>query len=104
MSLRLHIVRIFICILFLTSSNLIYCYCTVVKLDIDTSSIENQLFHQMRNDANISNIVDVFYYEHHVKQQELLPYWRGSAKGSVGESIKFMNDIRATGVASHYWP
>ena len=88
----------------LTSFILNFCYCTVVKLDIDTSSIENKLYYQMRNDANISSLIDVFYYEHHVKQAELKHYWAGSAKGSVGESLKFMNDIRTNGVAAHYWP
>ena len=46
----------------------------------------------------------MFYYEDHVLQEELMPYWKSSAVGNVGESMKLMSDIRAKGVASHYWP
>jgi hypothetical protein len=59
---------------------------------------------QLRNDANLLKMVDVFYYEHHVMQMELLDSWKDTANGSVGESLEMMADMRAKGVASHYWP
>ena len=71
---------------------------------VDTSSIENPLAYQLKDDNRLSKIVDVFYYEHHVMQQELLPWWGGTASGSVSESLQLMAGIRAKGVASHYWP
>lgn len=85
------------------------CYAILIlskqlSVDIDTSPIENKLAAQLRNDTKLSNLVDVFYYEHHVMQGELLPYWRSSASGSVGDSLEMMSDIRRKGVASHYWP
>lgn len=76
----------------------------VVKLDIDTPAIENELASQLRNDEALLKIVDVFYYEHHVMQKELLGDWKTRVSGTVGESLEMMRDIRAKGVASHYWP
>lgn len=75
-----------------------------LKPDIDNASIENKLADQLRNDANLLKMVDVFYYEHHVMQKELLGAWGKSANGSIGESLEMMADMRAKGVASHYWP
>jgi hypothetical protein len=79
-------------------------YPNILSVDIDTSPIENKLAAQLRNDTKLSNLVDVFYYEHHVMQGELLRYWGNSASGSVGDSLEMMSDIRRKGVASHYWP
>jgi hypothetical protein len=79
-------------------------YPNILSLDIDTSPIENKLAAQLRNDTKLLNLVDVFYYEHHVMQAELLPSWMSSASGSVGDSLEMMSDIRRKGVASHYWP
>lgn len=53
----------------------------VVKLDIDTSTIENQLVHQLRDDPNLLKLVDQFYFEYHVHQKELAPYWGGEYEG-----------------------
>ena len=75
----------------------------VVKLDIDSPEIENNLANQLRNDTKISDLVDVFYYEHHVKQKELAGYWRSKMFCSVGGSLQLMSALRAKGVSSHYW-
>ena len=75
----------------------------VVKLDIDTPTIENQLAKQLRDDPKILDLVDVFYYEHHVKQSELALNWKSKVDGSVGESLQMMATIRAKGASSHYW-
>jgi hypothetical protein len=76
----------------------------VVKLDIDTSPIENRLVRQLRDDPKLLQIVDVFYFEDHVLQKELSSAWGRSAEGSVGESLELMAKLREKGVASHYWP
>ncbi|KAL7479811.1 hypothetical protein ACHAW6_005531 [Cyclotella cf. meneghiniana] len=76
----------------------------VIKLDIDTSAIENRLALQLRNDDRLLEIVDLFYVEDHRLQEELLPWWGGSANGSIGESLELMAGLRAKGVVSHYWP
>lgn len=75
----------------------------VVKLDIDTTLIENRLAMQLRDDPRLLDLVDLFYYEDHRLQAELMPYWMGGARGSIGESLELMTDLRKTGVAAHYW-
>ena len=75
----------------------------VVKLDIDTPEMENTLANQLKDDPAILDLVDVFYYEHHVKQKELAIHWTSSMFGSVGGSLDLMSALRARGVSAHYW-
>ncbi|KAL7502180.1 hypothetical protein ACHAWX_000482 [Stephanocyclus meneghinianus] len=76
----------------------------VIKLDRDTSATENRLALQLRNDDRLLELVDLFYFEDHRLQEELLPWWGRSANGSIGESLELMAGLRAKGVVSHYWP
>lgn len=76
----------------------------VVKLDIDTPDIEKKLAHQLKNSPELLDIIDIFYFEDHVMQEELLPWWRGTVRGNVAESLDLMMSIRNMGVSSHYWP
>ena len=55
----------------------------MVKLDIDTSPIENRLVRQLRDDPKLLHIVDVFYFEDHLLQKELSSAWGSSAEGSL---------------------
>ena len=75
----------------------------VVKLDIDTPELENKLANQVKDDPALLDLIDVFYYEHHVKQKELAMYWGSLWSGSVGGSLELMSALRARGVSAHYW-
>jgi hypothetical protein len=75
----------------------------VVKLDIDTSSIEVPLAHQLLNDKALHGLVDQFYFEHHVLMRELTKDWGGSMNGSVRDSIELFISLREAGVAAHSW-
>lgn len=79
----------------------------VVKLDIDTPSVEMPLFHQLLNDTQLHEIVDVFYFEHHVKMDEMQQWWgthdSGRTEGTIFESLTLFNRLRRAGVAAHYW-
>eukprot|EP00956_Cyclotella_meneghiniana_P006993 scaffold9402_cov77-Cyclotella_meneghiniana.AAC.8 len=76
----------------------------VVKLDIDTPLVEHALVEQLREDPVLLDLVDQFYFEHHVHQKELANNWFGTMDGNVGGSLKLMNELRTKGVAAHYWP
>lgn len=76
----------------------------VVKLDIDTPVVEAALVQQLREDPALLQLVDEFYFEHHVHQEELSGPWTGTMEGSVGDSLELMNELRKTGVSAHYWP
>lgn len=75
----------------------------VVKLDIDTSHIEVPLAKQLLEDDSLHEIVDQFYFEHHVKLQELARYWGRSMSGTIKDSFDLMNGLRKKGIASHFW-
>ena len=76
----------------------------VVKLDIDTHSIEQPMVELILNDERFHKLIDVFYFEHHVHLLELAPYWRTSMFGTVEDSLQLFSKLREKGVAAHYWP
>lgn len=76
----------------------------VVKLDIDTPLVEAALVEQLRGDPTLLQLVDEFYFEHHVHQKELSGPWTGTMEGSVGASLELMSELRKNGVSVHYWP
>lgn len=80
----------------------------VVKLDIDTSSIEFPLALELLEDKDgvYSKIIDQFYFEHHVHLGEmaLAKRWYRSMNGTVGESLELFSNLRKKGIPAHYWP
>jgi hypothetical protein len=78
----------------------------LVKLDVDTSSIEVPLAKQLLEDEDgiYSKIVDQFYFEHHVHLGELAPMWRSSMAGSIKDSFDLFHSLRKKGIPAHFWP
>jgi hypothetical protein len=76
----------------------------IVKLDIDTPSIEGPLAHQLLADhGRLAKIIDHFYFEHHVYMEELSYNWGGSMQGSIQDSLQLFHSLRQAGVAAHFW-
>jgi hypothetical protein len=75
----------------------------VVKLDIDTASIEVPLAQQLLNDTALHAIVDQFYFEHHVFLKDLSPNWDAHMQGSVKDSLELFIGLREAGIAAHSW-
>eukprot|EP00536_Pseudo-nitzschia_multiseries_P017537 jgi/Psemu1/299496/fgenesh1_pm.1618_\ len=76
----------------------------VVKLDIDTASVEYPLALQILNDMTYHNLIDQFYFEHHVHLAELSPWWGITMEGTVNDSLKLFHNMRQKGVPAHFWP
>lgn len=78
----------------------------VVKLDIDTASIENPLAHQLLDDKDgvYHKLVDQFYFENHVFLAEIAPWWKSSMEGSVKDSLDLFHGLRKKGIPAHFWP
>ena len=78
----------------------------VVKLDIDTSSIEVPLARQLLEDKDgiYTKLVDHFYFEHHVHLKELRGSWWRSMVGSVKDSLDLFYGLREKGIPAHFWP
>ena len=75
----------------------------VVKLDIDTPHIEHDLADQLLANPRLLNMIDQFYFEHHVNQHELYGHWGATAE-SVEASFQYFSALRKAGVAAHFWP
>jgi len=79
----------------------------VVKLDIDTASIEVPLAHQLLEGGEggmYHKLVDQFYFEHHVRLGELKYSWRESVDGSIKDSLDLFYGLRKKGIPAHFWP
>ncbi|GAX13434.1 hypothetical protein FisN_34Lh036 [Fistulifera solaris] len=74
----------------------------VVKLDVDTPSVELPLANQIA--TNFSDKIDHFYFEHHVHMEEIAPDWKSSMQGTIEESLQLFHTLRHVGVAAHFWP
>lgn len=75
----------------------------VVKLDIDTSAIELPLALQLLEDDRYNNLIDQFYFEHHVYMQELAGDWGKAMSGSLLDSLNIFSSLRVKGIAAHSW-
>lgn len=80
----------------------------IVKLDIDTPSLELPLVNQLLQggeDGIYHRLVDQFYFEHHIHLKELRPNWyRSGVNGTIFDSLDIFTTLRQKGIASHSWP
>ncbi|UJR19848.1 hypothetical protein I4U23_022981 [Adineta vaga] len=79
----------------------------IVKLDIDTTVLENVLINQILTDPSIHTLIDELLFEHHVTINEMMPYWGNmghSLKGSLEDSYILFTKLRQLGIRAHSWP
>jgi hypothetical protein len=80
----------------------------IVKLDIDTSSIEVPLANQLLHDETLHTLVDQFYFEYHVHMAEMKPWWgrynHWRNDGSMKDAFQLMYGLRQKGIPAHFWP
>ena len=76
----------------------------IIKLDIDTSSIEIPLFQELAQDK-YARLVDHVYFEHHVTMLPLLKLWKdhGTVNGTLQESLDMFTSLRERGIGAHSW-
>ena len=75
----------------------------IIKLDIDTPTLENELINQVLNDISISSLIDEMFFEMHVTVNEMLPFW-GRAGGELKDSYILFRKLREAGIRMHSWP
>jgi hypothetical protein len=75
----------------------------VVKLDIDTPSVEMELIMEMLEDKRLHSLIDVFYFEHHALVAEMDEHWGDKVDGSIGFSLEVFQTLRKVGIPVHYW-
>jgi hypothetical protein len=76
----------------------------LVKLDIDTPSIESVLVEQLRTDKTLLSLVDEFYFEHHVDLPPMRNFWGSPIPGTLADSYRIFSELRHLGVHAHSWP
>jgi hypothetical protein len=83
-----------------------YSKLVVIKLDIDTPSIENPLVDQLsENNGALAKLVSEFFYEHHVNSIPLNGAWiTHNSNITPHNSYNMFKQLRDFGVRSHSWP
>ena len=75
----------------------------VFKLDIDTPAIELAMVVQLLEDPRFTDMIDAFYFEHHVHIEEMEKHWGKSMYLSVHSSLNIFEMLREKGIPAHYW-
>ena len=81
----------------------------VLKLDIDTPTVEIQLVKQLMVDEKLLSLVDEFYFEHHVSGSPMQWYGWGNLSAVVGSltdlhsSYSIFAFLRGRGIRAHSW-
>lgn len=81
----------------------------VVKLDIDTPSVEIALVQQLLSDPELLELVDEFFFEHHTHGNPMQHMgWGDLTQSSAGlssitDSYKLFSELRRRGVRAHSW-
>jgi hypothetical protein len=72
------------------------------KLDIDTPSVELPIVQQLLNDSKFGEVLDEFFFEHHVTGM-MENYGWGNVNGTVADSYDIFGKLRQMGVRAHSW-
>lgn len=76
------------------------------KLDIDSNAIEEPLVEQILTNPNLTNLVDEFFFEYHVKYGPVEQHWQWTANQakSLRDSYDLFATMRKRGIRAHGWP
>ena len=81
----------------------------VLKLDIDSPSVELPILLDLLNNPELLELVDEFFFEYHVSFAPMNPSWYGSAdpktvtNDTLADSYKVFKALREKGVRAHSW-
>jgi hypothetical protein len=75
----------------------------IIKLDIDTPTIESELMKQVVNDSSIYTLIDEMFFEMHVTVNEMNGFW-GTPPGDLEDTYKLFRKLRELGIRMHSWP
>lgn len=77
----------------------------IVKLDIDNTGIERELFKQLLHDDELVSLVDEMFFEDHTNVLAMRRWWKNSTAGRLLEDsyVDFLS-LRRRGVRMHSWP
>jgi len=78
----------------------------IFKLDIDNNPIEEAIVESILADPGTLELIDDFFWEHHVNQIDMNPIWEITSgfNNSIKDSIVYLRKLREKGVRAHSWP
>lgn len=85
----------------------------VFKLDIDNAPVEMEFINQILEDSSISDLIDEFYFEHHVAGTPMERSWFGGPHFlseqerkkhmNFMDSLELFRKLRDRGIKAHSW-
>jgi len=76
----------------------------VFKLDIDTPFVELPIVKQLLNNrSGVADLVDEFFFEHHVHGIMQRYGWGGAVNGTFADSYDIFSKLRQLGIRAHSW-
>jgi hypothetical protein len=78
----------------------------IFKLDIDNNPIEEAIVESLLADIVALELIDDFFWEHHVNQIDMNPIWEITSgfNNSIKDSIVYLRNLREKGIRAHSWP
>ena len=77
----------------------------IFKLDIDNTPIEEAIVESLLADPLALELIDDFFWEHHVNQIDMNPEWETSGfNHTIKDSIRYLRKFRDHGIRAHSWP
>ena len=71
--------------------------------NIDNSALEMQLVDQLLSDKQLSELVDEFFFEHHVDVEPMRPYWGLDTSLKLEDTYHLFQKLRSLGIIAHAW-
>ena len=77
----------------------------ILKIDIDNSDIEEELIQQLLVSNELLDLVDDFFFEHHVDTKPMYPYWGHGSRlnKTLKHAYQVLTTLRNVGVLAHAW-
>jgi len=75
----------------------------IIKLDIDSPAVEDELVSQILNDKSISSLIDEMFFEMHIRIKEMVNSW-GNPPSELKDTYVCFTKLRQLGIRMHSWP
>jgi hypothetical protein len=76
----------------------------VLKVDVDSASIEQPFAEYLCKNATLASLVDEMMFEDHVDIVPMRPYWGSSLPRNLADSYVMFAKLRHRGIRAHSWP
>lgn len=76
----------------------------LLKIDIDTTLIEEALVRQLMKSEELLSLVDEFIFEHHVNTAPMHKFWNTAGeKSKLEDTYRIFGELRHKGILAHSW-